>query len=97
MADQKDKTQQEAIDEVLKSLYALDDLLYTEEIKKIDMERAGVLRSLYTSLAQSTKDHPQKKKAYMDVIDACMALEIDPSAQKSRELDEKLEIAEQYK
>lgn len=94
----KKKTQREAASEaaetLLDSLNAMQDAMYTDEIAKIDIERAGVFKQFYSVVMDSYKDDVEKLKVFQDVINACILLENYPSGPNSRILDEKLEIAQ---
>lgn len=92
----KENNEQEAIDKVLNSLYALEDAMYNEEMAQIDREKAATIKELYLISLDECKEKPNKEKAFKDVIMACVLLEEYPSPQNSRLLDDKLEIAKMF-
>lgn len=92
----KKKTEQEAIQDVLNSIHAMEDAMYSEENAQIDREKATTFKAFFSAMMDDCKSNPDKEKAYKDVIMACVLVEKYPSAQNSRILDDKIKIAQKF-
>lgn len=70
--------------------------MYSEKTAQIDREKATTFKTFFSAVLDDCNGNADKEKAYKDVIMACVLCEKYPSAQNSRILDEKIEIARQF-